>query len=151
MLKTFLIVAGIVIVVGAGWYFFRPEVAVAPGPVRVSGYTYDRTSSDVIVVEHPYPGSAVGKEFSVKGKARGYWFFEASFPVEVTDPSGIRVAQAVAQASSDWMTEDFVPFKATLKVPESYLGPATVVLHKDNPSGLPEHDASVSFSVTVKY
>jgi hypothetical protein len=141
----------LIVLAGAGWYFFKPDVAVAPAPAPGAGYTYVRASPDLVTIERPYPGATVGKEFLVTGRARGYWFFEASFPIEVIDTSGDVVAQVVAQAEGGWMTEDFVPFTATLKVPESYIGPATVVLHKDNPSGLPANDASVSFPITVKY
>lgn len=115
-------------------------------------------SQDLITVELPYPDAVVGKEFSVIGKARGFWFFEASFPVQVIDKNGNILATAIAQAQKDpftgevnWMTENFVPFKADVKVPESYIGPATLVFKKDNPSGLPENDASFSFSINIEY
>jgi hypothetical protein len=49
------------------------------------------------------------------------------------------------------MTANFIPFRANLKIPTSYIGPATVVLKKDNPSGLPEHEASISFPITIEY
>jgi len=42
-----------------------------------------------------------------------------------------------------------VPFTAQVTV-EDYSGPATLVLLKDNPSGLPENDDSVSFSVVIQ-
>ena len=120
--------------------------------------TYINASADNIVVELPFPGAVTGKEFSVIGKARGPWFFEASFPVEVLDENGNRLAIAVAQAQPDpitgeinWMTTEFVPFKAEVKVPESYIGPATLTLHRDNASGLPEHDASISFPIIIEY
>lgn len=113
--------------------------------------TYTNSSADMIVVELPYPGAVTGKEFSVIGKARGTWFFEASFPIEVLDSNSKTLAIAIAQAEGDWMTQDFVPFKTTVKIPESYTGMATLVLKKDNPSGLPENDASISFPITIEY
>lgn len=113
--------------------------------------TYTNATADLIVVDTPFPGSVTGKEFSVVGKARGTWFFEASFPIELIDKDGNQLAVAVAQAQSDWMTTEFVPFKADFKVPQSYIGPATLILKKDNPSGLPENDASISFPITVEY
>lgn len=113
--------------------------------------TYRNASSDLIVVELPFPGAVTGKDFAVIGKARGFWFFEASFPIEVLDKDGKLLASGVAQAQGEWMTEDFVPFKADLKVPQSYIGEATLILKKDNPSGLPENDASASFPFTVEY
>lgn len=113
--------------------------------------TYVNSSEDLIKVELPFPGAVTGKEFSVIGQARGYWFFEASFPIKLLDKDGNVLDTAIAQAQGDWMTENFVPFKADLKAPESYIGPATLVLTKDNASGLSEHDASISFPITIEY
>lgn len=119
---------------------------------------YQNASSDLIRVELPSPDAVTGKEFSVIGEARGFWFFEASFPVQVLDKDGKVLATAIAEAQPDpvtgeinWMTENFVPFKADLKVPESYIGRATLILKKDNPSGLPENDASISFPINIEY
>lgn len=113
--------------------------------------TYINSSDNLIKVELPFPGAVTGKEFSVIGEARGYWFFEASFPIKLLDKDGNELDTAIAQAQGEWMTENFVPFKADLKAPESYIGPATLVLMKDNPSGLPENDASISFPITIEY
>jgi hypothetical protein len=122
---------------------YAEEIAVEP--------TYQSATADSIMVELPFPGAVTGKEFTVTGKARGTWYFEASFPVVLIDPSGNVIATGIAQAEGDWMTENFVPFKATIQAPSTFIGPATLVLKKDNPSGLPEHDASISFPITVEY
>jgi hypothetical protein len=113
--------------------------------------TYTNASSDLIVVELPFPGAVTGKEFSITGQARGNWFFEASFPIKVLDKDGKILVSTFATAQGEWMTTNFVPFKTTVKVPETYIGPATLVLEKDNASGLPEHDASISFPITIEY
>lgn len=120
-------------------------------PKPVPNITYQNATSSLITVELPFPGAVVGKEFSVVGKARGTWFFEASFPVQVIDKDGNILVAIPAQAQSDWMTTDFVPFKADIKIPTSYIGPATLVLKKDNPSGLPANEASISFPITIEY
>ena len=104
--------------------------------------------SEKVKVTLPFPGATVLREFIVTGEARGVWFFEASFPVEVRDPEGNVVGRGLATAEGEWMTEEFVPFSAPVTI-ENYSGPATLVLIKDNPSGLPEHDDSVSFQITV--
>jgi hypothetical protein len=49
------------------------------------------------------------------------------------------------------MTTEFVPYKAEVVLPESYIGEATLVLKKDNPSGMAENDASAEFNITVEY
>lgn len=111
--------------------------------------TYENASADDIVVELPFPGAVVGKQFSVIGKARA-WYFEASFPVKVLDAKGNILAQGLAHAQEDWMTSEFVPFKIDLTVPQSYSGPATLRFEKDNPSGLPQNDAAASFPITIE-
>ena len=113
--------------------------------------TYNNATADLIQIELPFPGAVTGKEFKVIGKARGYWFFEASFPIELLDKDGVKIAVGIAQAEGEWMTEEFVPFIADIKAPQSYIGRATLVLNKDNPSGLPENDASISFPITIEY
>lgn len=146
--------------------FLPAKIAVSPadentggdgmassGAQLPKGMTYKKSTSDLIQVELPFPGAVVGKEFSVIGKARGGWFFEASFPVEILDKNGASLAVGIAHPKDgeDWMTSSFVNFKADIKVPQAYIGPATLVLKKDNPSGLPENDASVSFPITIEY
>lgn len=112
--------------------------------------TYINATSGVISVETPSPDSVTGKEFEVRGVARG-WYFEGSFPVEILDMNGKVLVAVPAQAQSDWMTSNPVRFIAKIKVPMTYIGKATIVLKKDNPSGLPEHDASMSFPITIEY
>lgn len=98
-----------------------------------------------ITVAQPAPGATVASPLTVSGVAAG-WYFEASFPVRLLDASGNEIAVAPAQAQGDWMTADPVPFLATLTfVTSSQTG--TLVLEKDNPSGEPQHDASVRIPV----
>ncbi len=113
--------------------------------------TYINATSGMIIPELPFPGAVTGKEFIMKGKARGVWYFEASFPVVILDKDGKVLVSSPAQAQGDWMTSEFVPFTATMTIPVSYQGKATVILKKDNPSGLPENDASISFPITIEY
>jgi hypothetical protein len=90
----------------------------------------------------------VSSPLKITGKARGTWFFEASFPVTLTNWDGLIIAEGVAQAKDEWMTTEFVPFEATLTF-TTPAGPGAnqpnrgfLILKKDNPSGLPEHDDS---------
>lgn len=113
--------------------------------------TYVNTSADLIRVSTPTPGSVTGKPITVMGEARGNWFFEASFPIEVQDNTGNVIATGIAQAQGEWMTENFVPFTSTIKIPEDYIGEAVLVLMNDNPSGMPENARSISFLITIEY
>lgn len=128
-----------------------PKVSAGSDTNTGTGITYTKATKDLITVQSPTPGAVTGKNFSVIGKARGGWFFEASFPVELRDKNGKLLATAIAKAQGDWMTSNFVPFKADINVPATYIGAATLVLQKDNASGLPENDASISFPITVEY
>ncbi len=109
------------------------------------------TGSDV-TVESPLPNATVGSPLRVAGTARGSWFFEASFPVYLLDAHGNTLGQGVAQANGDWMTTDFVPFEATITFVADPLivGDAgTLVLQKDNPSGLHENDDAFRIPVVI--
>ena len=102
---------------------------------------------DLIRVTRPSPREKISTPLTISGEARGYWYFEASFPIELLDSNGNSLAVSFATAQSEWMTENFVPFEATL----IYTKPATktgiLILKKDNPSGLPEHDDSIEIPV----
>lgn len=104
---------------------------------------------DLVIIELPLPGTAISSPVTVRGKARGPWYFEASFPVALTDGNGRVIAQQPAQALGEWMTTDWVPFEAVLTYDEAGLtGSGMLILRKDNPSGLPEHDDAVQIPVT---
>lgn len=95
--------------------------------------------SDLIRVQTPQPGALVASPLRVSGEARGTWFFEASFPVTLLDGDGRALVQTHAQAKGEWMTESFVPFESELRFEPPATATGTLVLAKDNPSGLPEH------------
>ncbi len=106
------------------------------------------TTTDDIVVTSPTRNAIVASPLTIAGKAKGTWFFEASFPIVLLDADGNVLVESHATALDDWMTEDFVPFKAALLFATPAAGTTgTLVLKKDNPSGLPEHDASIEIPV----
>lgn len=133
------------------WYFLFQAQETSAVEKNSEKVLYNNASSTSIIVNLPYPDAVVGKEFKVMGQALGVWFFEGSFPIEVLDASGKQLAMGIAKAQGDWMTEQMVSFVADIKVPDSYIGSATLVLKKDNPSGLVENDARVSFPIVVEY
>jgi len=104
--------------------------------------------SDLIVVSNVKSGDSIQSPLAITGKARGMWFFEASFPVRLLDASGKEIAFGIAQAQGDWMTENFVPFEALLQFATSVKGIGSLVFQKDNPSGLPEFDDSLIIPVS---
>ena len=101
-----------------------------------------------IRVTTPTPHAEITSPLLITGEARGPWFFEASFPVVLTDWDGLIITQGFATAQDDWMTEDFVPFTVTLEFEKPDYGKnGTLILQKDNPSGLPENDDALEIPV----
>ena len=117
-----------------------PEV-----PADVQAHIADK--ADMIVLTVPAPNTTAMNPLLIQGKARGTWFFEASFPVILTNWDGLIIAEGVATAEGEWMTEEFVPFSVNLEYQNPYkagdpdfMKRGSLILKKDNPSGLPEHD-----------
>ncbi|KKP33025.1 MAG: hypothetical protein A2312_01195 [Candidatus Staskawiczbacteria bacterium RIFOXYB2_FULL_32_9] len=106
--------------------------------------------SDLIIVENPRPNQVIQSPLFIKGKARGTWFFEASFSVVLVNWDGLIIAQGLATAKEDWMTEEFVLFEANLYFTidkDTYSNRGALILKKDNPSGLPEYDDALEMPI----
>jgi len=106
--------------------------------------------ADQIRVFNPLPGQSVKSPLIVEGEARGMWFFEADFPVKLLDANGNVIIFHYAEAQSDWMTEEFVPFKSELVFEKPDTPTGILVLIKDNPSGLPENDDEYAIPVNFE-
>lgn len=106
---------------------------------RCTGVIPPTGKEDLIQVTSPLPNATVKSPLVVEGKARGTWYFEASFPVKVIDANGTVLGSAPAQAQDEWMTSEFVPFRGTVTFNAPSTPTGTVIFEKDNPSGLPEH------------
>lgn len=100
-----------------------------------------------VVVTSPLPNQQVTSPLTVTGRARGTWFFEASLPIQLVDYYGNQIAIGSAQAQGEWMTEDFVDFTGVLTF-EASVPSGKLIIRKDNPSGLPEHDAEFEVPLT---
>jgi len=102
---------------------------------------------DLIVLTSPKPNDVVSSPLELTGEARGNWFFEASFPVIIKDANGKELGRIPAQALGEWMTTNFVPFKAILEFEKPATKTGTLTLKKDNPSGLPQFDDELHIPV----
>ena len=103
---------------------------------------------DMIRVSSPQPNGTIKSPLVVKGEARGGWFFEATFPVTLTNWDGIIIAEGYAQVDGEWMTEEFVPFTANLTFTKpTFNNRGFLILKKANASGLPEHDAALEIPI----
>src|SRR5581483_948420 len=135
----------------AGLLVARYEIPSEPDHVPAALTAVPSSAADSLRIDTPKPGDTVSFPVHLVGSARGSWFFEATFPVRILDASGNEIARAPAHAEGDWMTSDFVPFTADITLDTSSYtgGPVTIVLAKDNPSGLAQNDASVSFPLQI--
>ena len=175
-----ILIAILVLLVGGGlWYFGAlggttatstpilsfADCAAAGYPIQesyprrcsVNGQTFIEeigpiatSTADLIHVTAPVANALVSSPLTVTGEARGTWYFEASFPVELRDASGTLLAQVPAEAQGDWMTTNFVPFQIELDFQTPTTTTGILILRKDNPSGLPQHDASLSIPIRFR-
>src|SRR3989338_9376682 len=153
-LWTGILIAVFVVILGLTWALFAipaptpPNTATTTPPVATT--TEPLPLSARVVVTSPKPNATVGKTFVVSGQAPGPWYFEASFPIKIVDKDNSFIGQGIAQAQGEWMTVEQVTFTATVVLDGTYSGPATAVLLRDNPSGMPENDDSVSVPIIIQ-
>lgn len=142
MKRTLVILLAIFIVVGIATYFSRffdlpIDINIKPD-----------NKEELIVVISPLKDDQISSPLSIAGRARGQWFFEGSFPIELQDEYKNVIAEGHATAQGEWMTEDFVPFLGTLQFNNYIPGhEGFLILRKDNPSGLSEHDDHIRIPV----
>jgi hypothetical protein len=94
---------------------------------------------DLIRINNPRPNQIISSPLLIEGEARGFWFFEADFPVKLLDDQGNEIVVSFATAQGEWMIEGFVGFSAEIEFSKPATKTGTLILEKDNPSGLPEN------------
>src|SRR3989344_2708790 len=157
MINKNILSIGVIVVGLAVIFFIGRDMLLSklnPSPTINPTATFQPILNDLIRIENPEPNQFITSPLVVTGEARGYWYFEASFPVRVYDADGVELSVIPAQAQGDsvgdgvnWMTEEFVPFRAVLEFKKPTTETGTLVLQKDNPSGLPENDAELRIPI----
>jgi spore germination protein GerM len=102
-----------------------------------------------IQIDTPESNTVITSPLVISGQAKGTWFFEGSFPIKLIGENGKVIAQGIASAQSEWMTDNLVPFKAQLKYSAGTSTIGMLVFTNDNPSGLPENEKE--FGVPVRF
>lgn len=127
------------------------ELATAKKPqlAQVIENEYTSNKGIKIKVYTPANKSSLASPVVVMGEVPGNWSFEASFPVKLLDAKGNVVAQAPAQLLGDWMTDKPVQFTVKLTFANAPSGDGTLLLQKDNPSGLEANNDSVSIPIRL--
>lgn len=106
--------------------------------------------TDSILVDNPRPNQHITSPLQLTGKARGSWFFEASFSAKLYDGNGKLLSTAEVSAIGEWMTEEFIPFKAEMMFEKPTTAKGLLVLKNANPSDLPENSKELTMPVTFK-
>jgi len=109
---------------------------------------------DKLVIDSLTPNETISSPVSVSGRARGGWFFEGSFPVEVYDSAnkllGSDAINFRPKSTDDtWMTTEFVDFQGEIKFTQPKTIDGYLLFKKDNPSDMRELDES--FKLPVKF
>jgi len=118
------------------------------GKVFVQYIGNELEKMDIIRIDTPRPNQIISSPLAIKGQALGTWFFEGDFPVVLVDWDGLIIAQGYASAKNEWMIKDFVAFEEKLEFEKpAYKNNGTLILRKDNPSGLPEHDDALEVPI----
>jgi hypothetical protein len=129
---------------------FVEEIEVEEIEEQPETFTFvtEQGNDDIIALASPLPGDMVASPLTITGQARGTWYFEGDFPVELVDGDGTQIAIHYATAQDEWMTEEYVAFESTLEftVPAG-VTEGVLILHRDNPSGLPENDDRIEIPV----
>ncbi len=136
--------------------FKADEETMAPSTIvphiekSVETTTVNKENSDSIKLSNVFANQVIDSPLHIEGEARGAWFFEASFPVKVVDENLNELGRGVAKADGNWMTNDFVKFTADITYKKSTSTQATIILEKDNPSGLEANYERFIIPVTLK-
>ena len=128
---------------------FRVEKATKKEPVP-SPTVSSSSTNEKVKLFNLKENQVIASPFTLQGEARGTWFFEASFPIEVRDGNNKPILIQAVQTKEDWMTEKFVPFTTTLTFTKPTTSTGTIILHKDNPSGEASRDESVTIPIIFK-
>ncbi len=138
--------------IGISAFFLFSKPAKSPTePIVEDVVTESQDKDDLIRNINVKPGNLIESPLVITGEARGYWYFEASFPIVLVDWDGVIITNGFATAQDEWMTENFVPFEATLEFTKpSYGKNGALILQKDNPSGLPEFDDALEIPIKFK-
>lgn len=118
---------------------YPPRCRTPDGRTFAQDIGNELEKQDRIRIRQPRPNQVIKSPIVIAGEARGLWFFEASFPARLLDANGSELGVAVVQAQGDWMTQNFVDFRGTLTFQKPGTEKGTLILEKDNPSGLAEH------------
>lgn len=151
--EWFLIILAILLVIAICyiiWIKYSPKETINTPvtiPSPTSSSTLTSLKGEKIKVDTPQTNAKVESPLITSGQVKGNWSFEASFPIILMDANGKVLSQIPATLSDDWMTTDYVPFKAELTFQTPSTSTGKLILKKDNPSGNSELDDQIGIPI----
>lgn len=94
-------------------------------------------------------GQSISSPVTIHGEAKGPWYFEATFPIQIKDSNGKILVDSYGTALGEWMTTDFVPFEATLTFPAPTTSTGNIIISNANPSG--DNDKSLEVVIPIRF
>lgn len=119
------------------------EQQIAESPV----IDYVSAKGEQVIIYTPNNNDIINSPITIIGQIPGNWAVEGDFMAYVKDSDGNNIGESIVKINGDWTATDLVPFSTTISFDGS--GAGTVVLQKDNPSGLPENDDQVVLNVQL--
>ena len=130
----------------------QPATPQPTGGCQVSQPDNQPQAKGDLVVRAPLLNEVIASPVTIKGQARGNWFFEAVMPIKLVTEAGVELGSCQGRAESDWQTTDLVPFSCQLSFVNPSEGRGFLIISQDNPSGDPAKGESykypISFGVT---
>lgn len=117
--------------------------AMVAGEIRI-------INTPSLVITAPTGHEPVTSPLHIAGLATGSWYFEATFPVTITDAEHRSLGQHYVTATEDWMSESLVPFTTELEFAKPKTKTGYLVFKNANPSGLPENERAFEMPLTFE-
>jgi hypothetical protein len=116
---------------------------------QVSVTSFESEKGVAVTLTSPTRGGTVASPLSVAGMVPGSWSQEGQFTLRLLDADSNVLTEGAAKLDGDWMTENQVPFTATLTFENApAVGSSGIlILEKANPSGMEENADSVSVPI----
>lgn len=105
-------------------------------------------STPDFIITAPNEADPVTSPLTIEGLATGPWYFEAVFPVTITDANRRPLKKHYVTATKDWMSESLVPFTATLEFEQPKTATGYIIFSNANPSDLRENDKTFEMPIT---
>ncbi|MBP9758239.1 GerMN domain-containing protein [Candidatus Dojkabacteria bacterium] len=125
-----------------------PNVTVTSFPSKGINRVFSQKGEELQIFQ-PDSLSEIKSPLVIEGEVRGVWYFEGTFPIRIEDKDGNLIKQGIAQSSEDWMSDDWVGFRASIDFDVENTTDAKIVFERSNPSGLPENEDQATFDITL--